>query len=314
MNVQRRLEELSTLNAILEILNREANFYEALQASLEKLVTLLSLTTGWVFLQSTKDDGEEALELAAYTGLPASLAKAEAQCLRTGSCTCQGLFLRGELDAGVNIVDCSRLENAKGHKAGLEVHASVPLLTKDGPVGILNLASPGKTVFDTETLEFLSAIGRTLGLAFRRAQLHQQHLREREVIVMLEERARLARDMQGVVIQGLSAANVSLQIAKQSQAKRAFALEQSADLVNLSLSKLREIDEVLHPVNSLLQSLTPKEQQVLGLVSKGLSNKAIARELGVVEKTIKTHVSSLLSKLHFKRRVQIALWAKEQGL
>lgn len=45
-----------------------------------------------------------------------------------------------------------------------------------------------------------------------------------------------------------------------------------------------------------------------------MSNKAIAQALGVSEKTIKTHVSSLLAKLNLKGRTQAALLAREQGL
>jgi two-component system, NarL family, sensor kinase len=55
MNVQRRLEELSTLNSILEVLNQKADFNEALQRALEKLVKLLKLTTGWVFLTDLEE-------------------------------------------------------------------------------------------------------------------------------------------------------------------------------------------------------------------------------------------------------------------
>lgn len=63
-----------------------------------------------------------------------------------------------------------------------------------------------------------------------------------------------------------------------------------------------------------LQSLTPREREVLALLGQGMSNKRIASVLGVAEKTVKTHVSSVLAKLEVEDRVQAALYAKERHL
>ena len=61
-------------------------------------------------------------------------------------------------------------------------------------------------------------------------------------------------------------------------------------------------------------NLTPREIQVLRLLAAGRSNRALAGELYVSERTVKTHVSSILAKLGLEDRTQAALWAVRHGL
>ncbi len=60
--------------------------------------------------------------------------------------------------------------------------------------------------------------------------------------------------------------------------------------------------------------LTPREQEVLRLLVQGLSNKEIAHAAGISEKTVKTHVSSILAKLGLQDRTQAALYAVKEKL
>jgi NarL family two-component system response regulator LiaR len=59
--------------------------------------------------------------------------------------------------------------------------------------------------------------------------------------------------------------------------------------------------------------LTEREEQVLRLVAKGLSNQEIAEQLVIAEVTVRTHVSHILSKLHLANRVQATLYALREG-
>ncbi|MPS49366.1 two-component system response regulator NarL [Methylobacillus sp.] len=59
-------------------------------------------------------------------------------------------------------------------------------------------------------------------------------------------------------------------------------------------------------------SLTDREQEILQCLADGLSNKAIARKLGISDTTVKVHVKHLLSKLRLTSRLEAAVWAHRQ--
>lgn len=60
-------------------------------------------------------------------------------------------------------------------------------------------------------------------------------------------------------------------------------------------------------------ALTDREQQTLLLIAEGLSNKLIARELGISDGTVKIHVKHLLTKLQLHSRLELAAWAHRGG-
>jgi DNA-binding NarL/FixJ family response regulator len=62
------------------------------------------------------------------------------------------------------------------------------------------------------------------------------------------------------------------------------------------------------------EGLTQRERAVAALIARGKSNRQIADQLFVAPRTIETHVHSILSKLGFTSRAQIAVWAAEKGL
>lgn len=79
-------------------------------------------------------------------------------------------------------------------------------------------------------------------------------------------------------------------------------------------AKLMQEFSSLRPADDPVEQLTDREMDVLRLIAKGQSNKEIADSLIISEKTVKTHVSNILSKLHLADRTQAAIYALRQRL
>lgn len=54
--------------------------------------------------------------------------------------------------------------------------------------------------------------------------------------------------------------------------------------------------------------LTPREHEIFNLLVQGLSNKLIAKELNIVESTVKVHIKNIFKKLNFKSRMEMTVW------
>ena len=65
---------------------------------------------------------------------------------------------------------------------------------------------------------------------------------------------------------------------------------------------------------SPMENVTERELEVIDLVAQGRSNQEIAKELVISEKTVKTHISNILSKLQLEDRTQLAIYAIKNGL
>lgn len=74
----------------------------------------------------------------------------------------------------------------------------------------------------------------------------------------------------------------------------------------------RLMTELRQPAQS--EVLTERETEVLKLVASGKSNKEVAQQLGITERTVKTHVSSIMGKLAVQSRTQAALYAVRAGI
>jgi two-component system, NarL family, response regulator LiaR len=85
----------------------------------------------------------------------------------------------------------------------------------------------------------------------------------------------------------------------------------AAGTASLSPALLTRLTQALRrpPPPDPLEPLSPREREVLRLIARGHSNRQIARDLAIGEQTVKTHVSSILTKLGLQDRVQAAIFA-----
>jgi DNA-binding NarL/FixJ family response regulator len=121
------------------------------------------------------------------------------------------------------------------------------------------------------------------------------------------------------------AARRRLQARECFDAARALALELTSTLDEPSLvSACRAgVDRLAPPppVRTAGQAardahggLTRRERDTASLIAQGKANRAIARQLGIGERTVEGYVASALAKLGFSSRTQLAVWAAERGL
>ncbi len=155
------------LRRVAEALNETLDAEAAIAALLPQLEQLLGLRTAWAFRY--RPERGDFVKIAA-TGLPPALARDDQAALEEQGCECQRRLHAGQLPQAVNMVTCSRLRDAKGDKQGLVLHASVPLRRGEHTLGILNVAAPGRTHFDEESLALLSAVGSQFAVALGRAE------------------------------------------------------------------------------------------------------------------------------------------------
>ena len=79
-------------------------------------------------------------------------------------------------------------------------------------------------------------------------------------------------------------------------------------------SSLPNSGKPAQPSDPRIDSLTPREKEILVLISQGMSNAEIADSLVVSATTVKTHVGNVLAKLDVRDRVQAVVVAYETGL
>jgi transcriptional regulator with GAF, ATPase, and Fis domain len=165
--LERRNRELSSLNVIATTIIRSLKLEKVLADTLRTVLDLMGLKAGWIFLR----EGDR-LTLASHLGLSPEFAREEME-RPLGDCICTHVMRRKKPLITENILSCPRLSRSVVESEGLACHASVPLISKDRVVGVMNVASENLCPFPPEELELLTAIGHQVGVAIENARLFE---------------------------------------------------------------------------------------------------------------------------------------------
>ncbi len=127
---------------------------------------------------------------------------------------------------------------------------------------------------------------------------------EEDVLAALKAGAR------GYILKGVSGRDL-IKIVKEVYAGEAYV---TPTLAASLLSEMQDGTAGQKPAANPLDGLTERERQILEQVAQGLSNKEIAQQLFLSEKTIKHYMTNILQKLQVRNRVEAALLAQSEGL
>ena len=229
---QQELERLRAFNELAQALNRVVDIQTVLETAIHTITEVMDLATGWIFLlPEIYDQIAHSYELpphdfalAAACGLPQGLQMNNNFYLcQPPDCSCQSKLRKGRLKRAVNIVECSRLQDATkagGDSRGLSFHASAPLLAGGQIFGLINIATEEWQLFSSADLQFLSAVGSQVAIALERARLFDLAESQR---VRLERELKMAHQVQASLLPDEMPQIANYSIAAHWQAAREMA-------------------------------------------------------------------------------------------
>jgi len=165
--IEKRNRELSSLNVIATTIIRSLELEKILADTVRAVLDLMNLKAAWIFLR----EGDR-LTLASHLELSPEFVREEME-RPPGNCICFHVMRKKEPLIVENILECPRLSRSVVEEEGLACHASVPLISKDKVLGVMNMASENFRPFSPEDLKLLTGIGHQIGVAIENARLFE---------------------------------------------------------------------------------------------------------------------------------------------
>ncbi|MCW7541612.1 LuxR C-terminal-related transcriptional regulator [Aquabacterium sp. A7-Y] len=111
----------------------------------------------------------------------------------------------------------------------------------------------------------------------------------------------------GYVLKTVDGDELADAIRRTARGEAVVSADMTGKLVSAFKAMSDPVPAAAAPSGDLLDSLSPREQEILRFIAQGASNKAIARSLDIAETTVKIHVQHILRKLKLSSRVQAAV-------
>jgi DNA-binding CsgD family transcriptional regulator len=314
-------EYFSHLYEIARYLNKEFSLHSALRKALEKTVELLHLETGWIWLVH---EDTKSVYLAASYNLPPALSRYPERL--SGRCFCIDKYLANGISKALNIseITCTRLHDITTGTRGLKFHATIPITIEGQKVGLINLVSKETQQLTGKELSVLNTISELVSIAIQRTRMQ---------VSQGERASKKDASVREVLYRVINPGMEEL-VSHLKNVKTFAALGDKKQAVKYSESTLKQAEELVHQLSLILEEtqeqaagepaekhfhypaspLTNRELEVLALVKKGYTNKQAAEQLFISERTIKFHISSILSKLLARTRTEAVETAMQRGL
>ncbi len=302
----------SHLYEIASHLNKEFSLHSALRKSLEKTVEILNLETGWFWL--TEPDNK-SVYLAASYNLPPALSNHPERL--SGRCYCIKQYLADDIDQAMNIseITCSRLENISTGTKDLKFHAVIPITVNRQKVGLMNLLSKETRQLNEKELAILNTISELVGTAIQRTRLQHSNRNNN-----LKPDVSLHKVLERVFHPQIDAIVSCLDNSNSNDNKISEALHKAKELqkhLTMFSKETKEQEKAGTDSKEFLYPnlpLTKRELEVLTLIRRGLTNGQIGKELFIAERTVKFHVTAILSKLNANTRTEAVDISLKRGL
>ena len=302
----------SHLYDIASHLNKEFSLHSVLRRSLEKTAEILDIETGWIWL--TEPDNK-SVYLAISYNLPPALSNHPERL--SGWCYCIKQYLSDDIEEAVNIseIACSRLKDINSGTNDLKFHATIPITIDNQKVGLINLLSKESRKLNGKELTILNTISELVGTAIQRTRLQHSLGGEKA-----ESIGNMDSVTKAVFHPKLEAIISCLESDRSDKAKVLESLQKTLELqqdLSVMLQETKKLESKNKSINSFTYPETPltkRELEVLTLIRKGQTNEQIGIQLYITERTVKFHMTSILSKLNAKNRTEAVDIGLKRGL
>lgn len=296
------------LYEIARHLNEEFTLTAALRKALAKTIEVLDLEAGWIWLVQ---GDQKSVYLAASHQLPGALARHPERL--SGWCYCIEKYLTDQLanPGNVSEIACSRLKDLADSPVGMKYHASVPIMSQGEKMGILNLLHSDNRQLEEAQLTLLQTISELLAIAIQRTRAQVVH--QSPAAAKSDSQQILTQVVYPQLTQLIRQLSASPQTAGPETLQGLQDLEKQLRLLEDERRQSKKTPPALGSIQYPSSPLTPRENEVLQLVKQGLTNPQIAEQLFITERTVKFHISSILSKLQAQTRTEAVEVAVRRG-